>query len=315
MSSPTIERGPPDAARAVPQARVLVVDDELKMAEAITTFLRRRGHACVVATSAEEALELFDAHGADVVVTDRRMPGMDGVALLGSLLEREPGLPVILVTAYGDVPSAVEAMRRGAFDYLTKPFDLEDLRGRVDRALELRRLERENRELRRQLADQRAGSLVAGSTAMVRVLERVDRAAASAATVLLTGESGTGKEVIARRVHFGSPRAAEAFVAVNCKAFSPGVIESELFGHEKGAFTGAESRRRGCFERADGGTLFLDEIGEVDLGFQAKLLRVLQEGEVQPVGGAEPLAVDVRVVAATNRDLAAAIVAGRFRED
>ena len=297
------------------QGRVLIVDDEAKMAEAMAKALRRSGYACAVATDGEQALELFREQGADVVISDRRMPRMDGDALLRRLLELQADLPVILVTAFGDVRSAVAAMQQGAFDYLTKPFDLDELRHLVARALELRRLQTENSRLRRELADRRAGGLVAESPAMVKVLELVDRAASSQATVLIQGESGTGKEVIARRVHFASPRASGPFVAINCKAFAPGVLESELFGHEKGAFTGAEGRRLGCFERASGGTLFLDEIGDIDVGFQAKLLRVLQEGEVQRVGGDTPAAVDVRVVAATHQDLRTAIRDGRFRED
>ncbi|MEM8932348.1 MAG: sigma-54 dependent transcriptional regulator [Acidobacteriota bacterium] len=302
-------RGPGESAR------ILIVDDEPKMAEAIATALRRSGHVCATAIDGEDALRLFDAHGADVVVTDRRMPRMHGIELLDALRERDGELPVILVTAFGDVPSAVDAMRRGAFDYLTKPFDLDELRALVARALDLRRLTRENRRLRRALADERAGRLVAESAAMVDVLDWVDRAASSRATVLVTGESGTGKELVARRLHASSPRADGPFVAVNCAAFAVGVLESELFGHARGAFTGADSARRGCFERADGGTLLLDEIGEIDADFQAKLLRVLQEGEVQPVGSDEPVTVDTRVVAATRRDLRAAVDAGRFRED
>jgi len=222
---------------------------------------------------------------------------------------------VILVTAYGDVPSAVAAMRAGAFDYVTKPFDNDEIRSLVDRALEIRSLRDENRELRREILGSRDAEVVAGSGAMKEVLDLVDRAAPSRAPVLILGESGVGKEIVARRLHFGSDRVARPFVAVNAKALAESVLESELFGHEKGSFTGALAAHAGCFERAHGGTLFLDEIGEVSGSFQGKLLRVLQDGDVQRVGGTSPRKVDVRVVAATNRDLRAEVAAGRFRED
>ncbi|MEM8995885.1 MAG: sigma-54 dependent transcriptional regulator [Acidobacteriota bacterium] len=312
--APRPDAEPVPGANSGPRAHILVVDDEPKMAASICAALRRRGHRCAEALNAAAAVEHFETHGADVVITDRRMPGHGGEWLLDRLRERDPELPIIMVTAFGDVRSAVEVMKRGAFDYITKPFDLDEMRASVDRALEMRRLRIENRDLRRQLAD-RGSDLIASSPAMRRVLDLVDRAAGSRATVLIQGESGTGKEVVARRCHASSPRSSRPFVAVNCKAFGAGVLESELFGHEKGAFTGADRARAGCFERADGGTLFLDEIGEVDVEFQAKLLRVLQEGEVQRVGGAEPLRVDVRVLAATNRDLRSAIADGSFRED
>jgi DNA-binding NtrC family response regulator len=296
-------------------SRVLIVDDEPRMAESIAIALGRRGHECVVAGSGSEALARFAEQPAHVVVTDLRMPGMDGLELLAKLAEIAPGVPVIVLTAHGDVPSAVEAMSRGAFHFLTKPFDNDELRSLVARALELSSLKHENRALRRELRQQSGAELCATSAAMKKLLDLVDRAAPSKAAVLLLGESGTGKEVIARRIHFASDRVTGPFVAVNCKAFSPGVLESELFGHERGAFTGATGERAGCFERADGGTLLLDEIGEVDLDFQAKLLRVLQEGEVLRVGSDRPRRVDVRIVAATNKDLRREVENGRFRED
>jgi DNA-binding NtrC family response regulator len=296
-------------------SRVLIVDDEPRMAESIAIALGRRGHECIVAGSGREALARFAEQPAHVVVTDLKMPGMDGLELLAKLGEIAPRVPVIVLTAHGDVPSAVEAMSRGAFHFLTKPFDNDELRSLVARALQLSCLERENRELRRELRQQSGAELVAASEAMQKLLELVDRAAPSKASVLLLGESGTGKEVIARRIHFASDRVTGPFVAVNCKAFSPGVLESELFGHERGAFTGAAGARAGCFERAHGGTLLLDEIGEIDLDFQAKLLRVLQESEVLRVGGDRPRPVDVRIVAATNKDLRREVEDGRFRED
>jgi DNA-binding NtrC family response regulator len=243
------------------------------------------------------------------------MEGLDGIELLRKIHTARPATPVILVTAYGDVPSAVAAMRAGAFDYVTKPFDNDELRNLVERALELRRLRDENRELRREILGSRDAEVVAESEAMKRVLHLVDRAAPSRAPVLILGESGVGKEIVARRLHFGSDRVARPFVAVNCKALAESVLESELFGHEKGAFTGALTAHAGCFERAHGGTLFLDEIAEVSPSFQGKLLRALQEGEVQRVGGNAPRKVDVRVVSATNRDLRSEIASARFRED
>ncbi len=297
------------------KARVVVVDDEPKMAEAIASALERSGHECVVFNRGAEALDEILARPPDVVVTDWRMEGLDGLELLKRIHAARPETPVILVTAYGDVPSAVAAMRAGAFDYVTKPFDNDELRNLVERAVELRRLRYENHELRREILGSRDAEVVAESEAMKKVLDLVDRVAPSLAPVLILGESGVGKEIVARRLHFGSDRVARPFVAVNAKALSESVLESELFGHEKGAFTGAFTAHAGCFERAHGGTLFLDEIGEISASFQGKLLRVLQEGEVQRVGGATSRKVDVRVVAATNRDLRAEVAAGRFRED
>ncbi len=296
-------------------ARILIVDDEPRMAHAIATALERNGYDCRTCANGVEALEVFRQTGADLVVTDRKMPEMSGDDLLRELRLIDEELPVILVTAHADVHSAVEAMRNGAFDYVAKPFDNDELRGRVSRALELRRLRRENQNFRDELGARWSDSVVAESASMRAALDLADRVASSHATILIEGETGTGKEVIARRLHFSSPRVGGPFVAVNCSALAESVLESELFGHEKGAFTGAVAERKGCFERADGGTLLLDEIGEIDSAFQAKLLRVLQEGEVQRVGGDRPRPVDVRLVVATHRDLATEVREGRFRED
>ena len=297
------------------KARILIVDDETKMAAALATSLQRHGYQCRTCPSGLEALQSFQEEGADVVVTDRRMPGMDGIELMRRLKALAPNLPVILITAFADIPSAVQAMRQGAFDYLSKPFDNQELRTQVERALELNRLQRENRLLRRELGAQLNAGMVVESASMKAVLDLVERAAPSRAPVLIQGESGTGKELVARRLHYASDRLARPFVAVNCRAFAQGVLESELFGHEKGAFSGALSARPGCFERAHGGTLFLDEIGDIDESFQAKLLRVLQEGEVLRVGATKTRQVDVRIVSATNRELRREIHQGRFRED
>ena len=294
---------------------VFLVDDEPRMTEAMATALARLECTCQTFQSGADALAALLDHGADVVVSDWRMPGIDGLELMRRVRAARPGTAVILITAYAEVPSAVSAMRQGAFDYLTKPFDNHELRTIVVRALDLTRLERENRRLREQLGSRYAAEIVAGSDAMRAVLTLVDRAAGSKASVLIQGESGTGKEVVARRVHVASPRVAGPFVAVNCRAFADSVLESELFGHEKGAFTGAVAGHAGCFERADGGTLFLDEIGDLEPAMQAKLLRTLQEGEIQRIGSARVQKVDVRVIAATNRDLDAAMREGRFRSD
>jgi DNA-binding NtrC family response regulator len=296
--------------------RILVVDDEERMASVVAMALGRAGYECETCHSGEAALTALAERGADAVVTDLKMPEMDGLELLRRIRAQHPRVPVILLTAYGTVSTAVSAMRDGAFDYVTKPFDNDELRGLVGRALELTRLERENRYLRGEIASRYApDTVVAKSARSQAVLALVRRVAPSRATVLIQGESGTGKELVARLLHYWSDRVGQPFVAVNCKAFAEGVLESELFGHEKGSFTGAAVARAGCFERASGGTLFLDEIGEVGLDFQAKLLRVLQDGEVLRVGGNQPRRVDVRIVAATNRGLRDEISAGRFRED
>jgi DNA-binding NtrC family response regulator len=296
--------------------RILIVDDEPRMATVVAAALARDGYECETCASASAALATVETRGADVVVTDLRMPETDGLGLLRQLHATRPALPVILLTAHASVASAVAAMRDGAFDYVAKPFDNDELRAVVGRALELTRLERENRWLRQELAGRYApDAIVAESARSQALLDLVRRVAPSRATVLIQGESGTGKELVARLLHYWSDRVGRPFVAVNCKAFAEGVLESELFGHEKGAFTGAAAARAGCFERAAGGTLFLDEIGEVGGDFQAKLLRVLQEGEVLRVGGAEPRPIDVRVVGATNRALRDEVAAGRFRED
>jgi len=296
--------------------RILIVDDEERMASVVAMALGRAGYACETCNSGAAALDVLAERGADVVVTDWKMPQMDGFELLRHLRAQQPGLPVILLTAHGSVPSAVAAMREGAFDYVTKPFDNDELRAVVARALDMTRLERENRYLRQEIASRYAPeSTVAESPRSKDLLALLRRVAPSRSTVLIQGESGTGKELVARLLHYWSERVGRPFVAVNCKAFAEGVLESELFGHEKGAFTGATTARAGCFERAAGGTLFLDEIGETSPDFQAKLLRVLQDGEVLRVGATQTRTVDVRLVAATNRVLRDEIAAGRFRED
>ena len=290
---------------------IAVVDDEPRLRQILSMVLRRAGHEVL---AFETGHELLAYEGPlDCVLTDLRMPGMDGLALLAALKARDPTTPVLVVTAHGSIESAVEAMKQGALDYLTKPLDNATVRAVVARALDHARLQRDNRYLRSQGAS--GLEVVAESPAFQRVLALTRKAARSTATVLVQGASGTGKELIARLLHIHSPRGEGPFEAVNCKALAPSLLESELFGHERGSFTGASGARAGLFERASGGTVFLDEIGEVDQGFQAKLLRVLQERQVTRVGGQRPREVDLRIVAATNRDLRTEVAEGRFRED
>ena len=295
---------------------IAILDDEERMAEILAMVLRRDGHQVRTFHHPQALLDALANERFDLLLSDLKMPDIDGLEVLRRAKAQHAEMPVVLLTAHGTVDTAVAAMKEGAYDYLQKPIDNEACRAVVARALEHTRLSRENRYLRRQVQQRYGvGDVIAESAAMKRVLDLVERAARSSATVVVSGESGTGKEVIARAIHVESDRVAEPFVAVNCKAFAAGVLESELFGHVKGAFTGAEGGRAGVFERADHGTLFLDEIGEVGDDFQAKLLRVVQEREVQRVGDHRPRSVDVRIVSATNRDLQEEIAAGRFRED
>ena len=298
--------------------RVLVVEDDRVARQLAVEVLKLAGYATVEAATAEEALAIVDGgEPFDLVLSDVRMGEMDGMGLLAELQMRSPDLPVVLVTSFGDVEGAMAATQAGAWDYLAKPFNLEELRATVRRALERRRLAQEMREAPKpeNPTAPPASGIVGKSAAMLNVYKMVARIAKSTAPVLVLGESGTGKELVARAVHVNSSRASGPFVAVSCAAMTETLLESELFGHEKGAFTGADRLRRGLFEQATGGTLFLDEIGEVPPKMQAQLLRVLQEGEIRRVGGAENVKVDVRVVAATHRDLDEEVKSGRFRED
>ena len=294
---------------------ILVVDDEKNTREGLVRALRDE-YAVAEAENGQRALEWLETHAADVVLSDLRMPGLDGLGLLSRLLGREPKPIVILLTAYGSVETAVEAMKRGAYDFLAKPVNLDRLDLLLRRALAERRLGDENQRLKAQL-DSKYGfeNIIGASPAMQEVFETIRQAAPTRATVLIQGESGTGKELVARALHQCSPRRDGPFVPVHCAALAPTLLESELFGHEKGAFTGAVERRRGRFELADGGTLFLDEIGEIDAALQVKILRVLEERQFERVGGSETIRVDVRLVAATNRDLRARVAEGTFRED
>jgi two-component system response regulator HydG len=298
------------------EARVLVVEDDEAHAEALQMALGTERCAVEIATGVGAALDRMRARRFDLVITDLRLGTESGLDLLKHVREHFPALSVILITGHGSVETAVRAMREGAADYLSKPVNLEELRARVHRELANRRLAEDNRELRAAL-DKRYGleGLVAVSEPMHRVFDLVRQAGRTEATVLILGESGTGKELIARALHRLSPRAPNRFVAINCAALTESLIESELFGHVKGAFTGAHENKEGKFEYAHGGTLFLDEIGDMPLSTQAKLLRVLENREVVPVGANAARTVDVRILAATNRDLRARAADGRFRED
>jgi len=298
-------------------ARILVVDDDQSSRDLLARILASAGHQVVPLADGREAVAALDAGDPpDLVVSDIRMAEVDGLQVIDAFRERAPETPVILVTAFGNIDGAVEAIRRGAADYLSKPYDVDAIQLVVARALRQRARAMENRALRRGLRDRyRLENVVGRSEAMLQVFKTAARVAASDATVLIHGESGTGKELVARAIHTASPRASGPFVAVDCGAIAEGVLESELFGHARGAFTGAQVARRGLFEEAHHGTLFLDEIGDIGPNLQARLLRALQEGTIRRVGATEPIAVDVRVVAATNRDLEAAVKQGTFRAD
>ncbi|WP_438038479.1 sigma-54-dependent transcriptional regulator [Sorangium sp. So ce128] len=299
-------------------SRVLVVDDEASARSGLEKLLRQEGYTVDAAADGVEAVEVAAERPPDVVITDLKMPRMDGVALLGKLREQDPALPVIVVTAFGDVTSAVLAMRAGAEDYLTKPVDFDALLLTLERALERSALRVEAENLRRQLRERQGEGvegLIGTSPAMQKVYRMARQVAGARATVLITGESGTGKGELARAIHAKGSRAKGPFVTLHCAALAESLLESELFGHERGAFTGADKRRIGRFEQAHGGTLFLDEVGEIAPSTQVKLLRVLQERTFERVGGNDAVTIDVRLVAATNRDLAAAVQEGHFRED
>ena len=298
----------------MPQPLILIVDDDSPHRSMLRTVLRGWGYAVEEAEDGAAAVEQVRARAFDAVLTDVRMARLDGIAALREIREWNPSIPVLIMTAWSSVQNAVDALRLGAYDYLTKPLELDELKLALERALDHTRLARESQEPGR--AQSEASSLLLGrSEAMRELVEMVETVAPTEATVLVSGESGTGKELVARAIQAASTRRDKPFVTINCAALAENLLASELFGHEKGAFTGADRRREGRFVQAHGGTLFLDEIGEMPLSLQAKLLRVLQQGEVQRVGCDETIKVDVRVIAATNRVLADEVAAGRFRED
>ena len=307
---------PSTTASTGPPIQALVIDNDPAHAEAMADSLSSVGYECTTATSGAQGIELLERSSFEIVVTDLKMPEVGGLEVLAKCKELRPDAEVILVTGHGTIQSAVEAMQQGAFNYLLKPLDLKQLRAVVDNAARNQHLRRANAELSRRL-DERFGfeGVIGNSPAMNDVVDRLRRIAPTDATVLIQGETGTGKELVAQAIHQNSPRKSRAFVGLNCAALSEHILESELFGHIKGAFTDASADRVGKFEYADGGTLFLDEVGDMPLPTQIKLLRVLESGEITRVGSNEPIKVDVRILSATNRDLEEAIADGTFRED
>jgi two-component system, NtrC family, response regulator AtoC len=296
--------------------RVLVVDDEENIRLVLRTLLRKNGYEVEVADSGESALALVDTFGPDVILTDVRMPKMGGMDLLATLKAKQYPATVIVMSAYGNVDLALEAMKAGAYDYVGKPFKPDEVVLALRKAEERETLRRENRALKEQIQkDTQFESILAKSPQMVEIFRTIQKIADFKTTVLIAGESGVGKELVARAIHQRSTRKNQAFVAINCGAIPENLLESELFGHKKGAFTDASADRRGLFEEASGGTLFLDEIGELPLNLQVKLLRVLQEEHIRRIGDSRDIKVDVRIIAATHRDLTAEAKAGRFRDD
>ena len=295
---------------------ILIVDDEKNYPPILSAVLEEEGFETYSANSGKEALQILENSDVDLVLTDMKMPVMDGIELLEKVKMKDPKLPIIMMTAYGTVEKAVEAMQKGAYNYILKPFDNERLVIYVNKALEMYRMVKENRELRSAMESRFGfGNIIGKSKEMQEVFKTIRKVAPTTATVILEGENGTGKELVAKSIHFNSSRRAKAFVAVNCSALSENLLESELFGHEKGSFTGAMAMKKGRFELADGGTLFLDEIGDLSQNLQVKLLRVLQEKVFERVGGVKSISVDIRIIAATNKRLKEEIQEGRFRED
>lgn len=299
-------------------ARLLIVDDDLSLRQFLTIFLRKEGHDIDVAANGVDALAKLEEHRFDLVITDIRMPRMGGLELLDAMAERGVDVQVIVMTAFSTTETALDAMRKGAYDYIVKPFKLDEVRVVVDKCLEKGQLVDENKQLKQALAarsNDRHPQLIYRSDVMAEVVSMISRVAATPSSVLVLGESGTGKELVARMLHRESARAEHPFVAINCGAIPEQLMESELFGHIKGSFTGATKDKKGLFEAADGGTIFLDEIGELSLSLQVKLLRVLQERVITPVGAVDEIDIDVRVVAATHQDLRQRVADGRFRAD
>ena len=301
---------------AAPAARILIVDDERSMREMLAILLRREGHDVAVAENGRRALEFLNQRPFDLVVSDARMPDLDGLQVLRHARSINPAVIAIMITAYGspDLIKGVEEL--GVNDYVEKPFNTEVLKFRIRKELDRRRLHQENVLLKRAMhTAHHFSNIVGSSSAMLEVFELVDTVAATGSTILITGESGTGKELIARAIHVRSPRSERPFVAVNCGALTETLLDSELFGHVRGAFTGADGNKKGLIEVADKGTIFLDEIGEMSPMLQVKVLRVLQERKFRRVGGTEEIDADIRIIAATNRDLAKMVADGQFRED
>lgn len=295
---------------------ILVVDDEPNYLVVLSELLRDEGFEVFTAADGDDALKIVKEVDLDMVISDMQMPGMDGMALLGEIKKLDDDLPVLIITAYAEVDKAVKAMQAGAFSYLAKPFSNDELIVSINKAVSHRSLLKENIRLRQQIRERNSfGGMVGKNPRMKQVYELIEKVAPTPASVLITGESGTGKELVAKAIHVNSPREPFPFITVNCAALADNLLESELFGHEKGAFTGAASMRKGRFELADKGTIFLDEIGEIPLALQSKLLRVLQERTLERVGGTRTMTIDVRIISATNKDLKEEVQQGRFRED
>ena len=308
------------------RGRIVIVDDDLEMRSLLEDFLTSEGYQVVTFPVASEALKALSQNGClgaeteagdiDLIISDIQMPQMNGLEFTAQLRSKRPEIPVILITAFGSIETAIEAMQRGAFHYVVKPFKLAEMTVNVDRALEYRKLQRDNTALRKEIKRTwTMGEVIGKSPGMKEVFDLITRVAQATANVLITGESGTGKEMIARAIHQAGPRANKPFTAINCTAIPETLLESELFGHAKGSFTGAIQRKKGLFEEAEGGTLFLDEIGDMNVALQSKLLRVIQERKVRAVGDTTSRDVNVRIIAATHKDLKSAIKDGRFRED
>lgn len=295
---------------------ILIIDDEKNYLVILEALLAPEGYEIITEDNSINALRLIREADLDLVITDMKMPGMDGMVLLDEVKKIDPELPVIIMTAYGTIEMAVEAMKKRAYDYITKPFRNEELKLSIKKALELHRLKKENRLLSQALSDRyKYGNIIGKSAPMIKIFEMIGKVAQSRASIMITGSSGTGKELIAKAIHYNSPRKNRPFISINCGALTETLLESELFGHERGAFTGAVTMKKGRFELADEGTLFLDEVGDMPPSLQVKLLRVLQEMEFERVGGTKTIKVDVRILTASNRKLKEDIESGIFRED
>ncbi|MBN2411275.1 sigma-54-dependent Fis family transcriptional regulator [candidate division KSB1 bacterium] len=300
----------------MPKYNILVADDELSQRDALAGFLTKKGFSVITAQSGKEAVAVLKNKSVDLILTDLRMPEMDGMELLTAAKDINPNIEVIVMTAYGSIEGATGAMKQGAADFITKPVDIEQLEMTVNKVLEHKQLIAENKRLKELVNDRfRFGGIISSGKSMAEALSIASRVAESKASVLITGESGTGKELVARAIHFASTRESKPFIAVNMAALPENLVESELFGHEKGAFTGADKFRKGRFESAHEGTIFIDEVGDVPLSTQVKLLRVLQEHTIERIGSSESIAVDVRIIAATNKKLEEMVKTGMFRED
>ena len=299
-----------------PKGRILIVDDDLSVRQFLTIMLERAGYGVKAAASARDALRFVERHEFDLVITDLKMPDIDGMELLQRVKQAAPTTEVIMITAYGTTDTAVEAMKKGAYDYIIKPFKIDELQLIIEKAIKQQALAAENQQLREELRERdHYQNIIGGSVAMQQVFMLIEKVKDNRINVLITGESGTGKELVARAIHYSGVRANRPFVGINCSAIPESLIESELFGHKKGAFTGAVANKKGLFEAASSGTLFLDEIGELPPSTQVKLLRAIQERKIKAVGGLDEVEVDARIIAATNRDLDEEVAQGRFRED